>query len=188
MTIFENDFIKISMTGRGCYTYVVKNKTNNQTHVVANDDEIGYYPTGCSMTQWNDDCEEIDDWGEGERKTVRFYGDCKWSISGSINSSSYGNALDKTTKGLIVEMWSQEPGVGFEEHVVYVNGTCLCDDCVDYKEYDRNAYDSLEELNEEYGTNFKEEDFVDGFASVGGFEDFETFDDSDELGDEYFNL
>ena len=134
------------------------------------------------------DYEEIDDWGEGERKTVRFYGDCKWSISGSINSSSYGNALDKTTKGLIVEMWSQESGVGFEEHVVYANGTCLCDDCVDYKEYDRNAYDSLEELNEEYGTNFKEEDFVDGFASVGGFEDFETFDDSDELGDEYFNL
>ncbi len=59
MTIFENDFIKISMTGRDCYTYVVKNKTNNQTHVVANDDEIGYYPTGCSMTQWNNDCEEI---------------------------------------------------------------------------------------------------------------------------------
>ena len=134
------------------------------------------------------DYEEIDDWGEGERKTVRFYGDCKWSISSSINSSRYGNALDKTTKGLIVEMWSQEPGVGFEEHVVYANGTCLCDDCVDYKEYDRNAYDSLEELNEEYGTNFKEEDFVDGFVSAGGFGDFETFDDSDELGDEYFNL
>ena len=134
------------------------------------------------------DYEEIDDWGEGERKTVRFYGDCKWSISSSINSSSYGNALDKTTKGLIVEMWSQEPGVGFEEHVVYANGTCLCDDCVNWTEYNLDAYDSLKELNEACGTNFKEEDFVDGFASTGGFEDFETFDDSDELGDEYFNL
>ena len=70
------------------------------------------------------DYEEIDDWGEGERKTVRFYGDCKWSISSSINSSRYGNALNETSKGLIVEMWSQEPGVGFEEHVVYANGTC----------------------------------------------------------------
>lgn len=135
-----------------------------------------------------------DDWGEGKRKTVRFDGYCKcdgyckWSISSSINSSRYGNALDKTTKGLIVEMWSQEPCVGFEEHVVYANGTCLCDDCVDWMEYDLDAYDSLKELNEECETNFKEEDFVDGFANVGGFEDFGTFYDSDGLGDEYFNL
>lgn len=133
-------------------------------------------------------CEKINDCGEGKRKTVRFYGDCKWSIFSSINSSRYGNALNETSKGLIVEMWSQEPGVGFEEHVVYANGTCLCDDCVDWMEYDLDAYNSLEELNEECNTNFKEEDFVDGFASVGGFEDFKTFDDSDELGDEYFNL
>lgn len=134
------------------------------------------------------DYTEIEDLGEGERKTVSFCGDCKWSIASSINSSSYGNALDKTTKGLIVEMWSQEPGMGFEEHVVYANGTCLCNDCVDWAEYDLDAFDSLEELNEECGTDFKEADFVDGFASIGGFEDFETFDESDELGDEYFNL
>ena len=31
----------------------------NQIYVVTNDDEIGYYPTGCSMTQWNEDCEKI---------------------------------------------------------------------------------------------------------------------------------
>ena len=32
---------------------------NNQIYIVTNDDEIGYYPTGCSMTQWNEDCENI---------------------------------------------------------------------------------------------------------------------------------
>lgn len=32
---------------------------NNQVYIVTNNDEIGYYPTGCSMTQWNEDCEEI---------------------------------------------------------------------------------------------------------------------------------
>ena len=37
----------------------VKAIENNQIYVVTNDDEIGYYPTGCSMTQWNEDCEEI---------------------------------------------------------------------------------------------------------------------------------
>ena len=32
---------------------------NNQIYVVTDDDEIGYYPTGCSMTQWNEDCKNI---------------------------------------------------------------------------------------------------------------------------------
>lgn len=103
-TIFENDFIKVSTTGRDYgFIAIIDNKTdgqicihydkpgyndnydpilvapndwfglladeegrdwvkaieNNQIYVVTNDDEIGYYPTGCSMTQWNEDCEEI---------------------------------------------------------------------------------------------------------------------------------
>lgn len=32
---------------------------SNQIYIATNNDEIGYYPTGCSMTQWNEDCEEI---------------------------------------------------------------------------------------------------------------------------------
>lgn len=104
MTIFENDFIKVSTTGRDYdFIAIIDNKTdgqicihydkpgyndnydpilvapndwvgllandegrdwvkaikNNQIYVVTDDDEIGYYPTGCSMTQWNEDCEEI---------------------------------------------------------------------------------------------------------------------------------
>lgn len=37
----------------------VKAIENNQIYVVTDDDEIDYYPTGCSMTQWNEDCKEI---------------------------------------------------------------------------------------------------------------------------------
>lgn len=37
----------------------VKAIENNQIYIATNDDEIGYYPTGCSMTQWNEDCENI---------------------------------------------------------------------------------------------------------------------------------
>lgn len=105
MTIFENDFIKVSTPGHDYdFIAVVENKTSeqicvhydepgyndnydpilikpndwvwllvddeegrdwikaierNQIYIVTNDDEIGCYPTGCSMTQWNDDCEEI---------------------------------------------------------------------------------------------------------------------------------
>lgn len=32
---------------------------NNQIYVVTDDDEIDYYPTGCSMTLWNEDCKNI---------------------------------------------------------------------------------------------------------------------------------
>lgn len=32
---------------------------NDQIYIATNEDEIGYYPTGCSMTQWNEDCEKI---------------------------------------------------------------------------------------------------------------------------------
>ena len=104
MTIFENDFIKVSTTDKDYdFIAVIENKTNeqicihydepcyndnydpiliapnewigllaneegrdwveafknNQIYVVTNNDEIEYYPTGCSMTQWNEDCEQI---------------------------------------------------------------------------------------------------------------------------------
>ena len=102
MTIFENDFIKVSTTDRDYdFIAVIENKTNNPICIhydesgygnnynpiliapndwvglLANDegrdwvkaiednqiyviyDEADYYATGCSMTQWNEDCEEI---------------------------------------------------------------------------------------------------------------------------------
>lgn len=104
MTIFENDFIKVSTTGHDFdFIAAIENKTNKQICVyydepcyndkydpiliapndwiglLANDegrdwvkaiersrifvatdgDEISYYSTGCSMTQWNEDCEQI---------------------------------------------------------------------------------------------------------------------------------
>lgn len=37
----------------------VKAIENNQIYVVTDDDEIDYYPTGCSMTLWNEECKEI---------------------------------------------------------------------------------------------------------------------------------
>lgn len=37
----------------------VKAIENNQIYIVTDDDEIDYYPTGCSMTLWNEDCKEI---------------------------------------------------------------------------------------------------------------------------------
>ena len=103
-TIFENDLIKVSTTGRDYdFIAIIDNKTdgqicihydepgyndnydpiliapndwvglfankkgrdwmkafeNNQIYVATNSDEIDYDLTGCSMTQWNEDCEQI---------------------------------------------------------------------------------------------------------------------------------
>lgn len=104
MTIFENEFIKVSTTDKDYdFIAVIENKTNeqicihydepgyndnydpiliapndwigllaneegrdwikafenNQIYVATNSDEIDYALTGCSMTQWNEDCEQI---------------------------------------------------------------------------------------------------------------------------------
>ena len=55
--IQPNSWVGIENNNEGCdWIETIK---HNQIYIVTNDDEIGYYPTGCSMTQWNDDCEEI---------------------------------------------------------------------------------------------------------------------------------
>ena len=104
MTIFENEFIKVSTTDKDYdFIVVIENKTNeqiwvhydetgyndnyepiliapndwvgllaneegrdwveafknNQIYVATNSNEIDYDLTGCSMTQWNEDCEQI---------------------------------------------------------------------------------------------------------------------------------
>lgn len=104
MTIFENDFIKVSTTDKDYdFIAVIENKTNNKICVhydepgyndnydpilirsndwvglLANDEgrdwvkaiennqvhvayvEADYYTTGCSIMQWNEDCEKITD-------------------------------------------------------------------------------------------------------------------------------
>ena len=55
--IQPNSWVGLLADDEGCdWIEAIK---SNQIYIAANDDEIGYYPTGCSMTQWNDDCEEI---------------------------------------------------------------------------------------------------------------------------------
>ena len=55
--VAPNDWIGLLANDEG-YDWVKAIK-NNQIYVTTNDDEIDYYPTGCSMTQWNEDCKNI---------------------------------------------------------------------------------------------------------------------------------
>lgn len=55
--IQPNSWVGLLTDDEGCdWIEAIK---SDQIYIATNDDEIGYYPTGCSMTQWNDDCEEI---------------------------------------------------------------------------------------------------------------------------------
>lgn len=55
--IASNDWIGLLSNEEG--SDWVKAIKCNQIYVATEDDEINYYPTGCSMTQWNKDCKEI---------------------------------------------------------------------------------------------------------------------------------
>ena len=61
----------------------------------------------------------------------KFVGDCKWSIESSINNRGDGKGdLTTKTKGIIVELWSQENGMGFEEHYVVENNSITTNDSI----------------------------------------------------------
>lgn len=55
--VAPNDWIGLLADEEG-YDWV-KAIENNQIYIVTDDDEIDYYPTGCSMTLWNEECKEI---------------------------------------------------------------------------------------------------------------------------------
>ena len=124
---------------------------------------------------------------------IRTYieGDCAWSVNSCMfeDGCSYQNQHknDPNNKGtsvpaeskrlnLVIEIYSSEPGCAFQEHYLVAFGEILIDDCVDWDEYYVDDM-TIEEFNEEYGTNFTKDDInADGYITTGGFEswDFEN--------------
>lgn len=117
-------------------------------------------------------------------------GECAWSISSCMldGPHSYQNQHknDENNKGtdlqtesrnlgVIIEVYSSEPSVGFQEHYLIENGEMKTDECVVYEEYfwDQDEY-TIEEYNKEYDTDFTEDMFdEDGCCGVGGFTSWE---------------
>lgn len=106
-----------------------------------------------------------------------FAGDCKWSIASSINNSfDKKGDLTSKTHDIAVELWSQEPGCGFEEHIIVGNGYVDTDECEDWTEYCADEYESIDELNEEFNTNFTEDNIDEyGYCHTGGFDNWGDF-------------
>lgn len=125
---------------------------------------------------------QVEETGKIEKLEEGFYsqtfaGDCKWSIASSINNpfDKKGDLTSKT-HDIIVELWSQEPGCGFEEHIVVINGYTDTDECKNWTEYCADEYKNIDELNEEFNTNFTEDDIDEyGYCHTGGFSNWGEF-------------
>lgn len=126
-----------------------------------------------SFTRYFDEC-----YKEG---TIETFGDCAWSISSCIRENRgelYGNLHDWTKRLKIkIEVYSEEPGMGFAEHYLYDSGHCIICDVVDFEEFYIGEFDSKEQAEEELEVGFTDEEWEssDGdYIRRGGFgEDYE---------------
>ena len=63
-------------------------------------------------------------------------GDCAWSLKTALQDFAIRPLLQETQRlGLMVEAYSSEPGLEFQEHILIDRGTLLLEDCVPYEEF-----------------------------------------------------
>lgn len=112
-------------------------------------------------------------------------GYCAWSIHSCMFPDSLyftkgtsPNAVDILTLSeqhqVQVEMYSEEPGVGFQEHYYINRGELVIDDIAeDYTSVYMDAYESVDEIFEDLGVRISEEQFKnEEFVDIGGFENW----------------
>lgn len=121
---------------------------------------------------------------QGDKYYANLGGYCAWSVYCCMfdGEDTYnedcngegGTSLDIETErlNLTVEIYSEEPGLGFEEHYVFVNGKLVVDEIKnDLKEYDGTEFETVKEMNAHYGTSFTQQQFEkDFYLYTGGFE------------------
>lgn len=120
---------------------------------------------------WVEDAEEYDE----TFVSVYANGNCAWSVLTAMrNYKGRHPSLESETKrlGLLVEVYSSEPGMCFQEHCMIDKGSVVIDECIDYEEHYIGDFDTIEEYNEEYRTNFTEEMIQDEeYIYIGGYGD-----------------
>lgn len=115
-------------------------------------------------------------------------GDCAWSVYSCMCGGAFTYYDDNSTKGnvevtnlaietkrlnLKVEIFSQEPGIGFAEHIIFDNGCQLLSDEADLVEYWNDEGLSVEEFekaNKLHLTNDQQEELImNGYVIIGGY-------------------
>lgn len=84
---------------------------------------------------------------------VRVCGDCAWSVLSCIEFDVDKDLMPKTTKELklIVEIWSEEPELGFQEHFIFDKGKKIASEEKDFRRYewDLSEYPDYKDYKEE---------------------------------------
>jgi len=129
-------------------------------------------------------------------KSCIISGNCAWSVEACMfdRGTSYQASFRKNPKifgcsekticrgtdiiaeskclNLIIEIYSEEEGIGFQEHYLIINGDLIIDECVNYScfYWDEYEYPTIEDFNEGHNTNFTEDMFDNnGELKIGGF-------------------
>lgn len=140
---------------------------------------------------------EIEYEDEDEYSIGWIQGWCKWSVVSALvdnaismrtepNRWYFGDDVD-TSKiefvtlieackkyNLDMEVFSEEPGCCFQEHIMIIDGDVIIDDCAEWIEYDLDEFDTKEEAEEALEIEITDEEWSDGgFISRGGFGEWE---------------
>lgn len=109
-------------------------------------------------------------------------GYCAWSIESCCRSSGYSGGVDllevnTRELNLLLEVWTQEIGFGFQEHYIYEEGNCVVDEECNIESFwwDKDEFPTYEEFKAEYEDAPSEEEFEANGTDeviVGGFEDY----------------
>ena len=134
---------------------------------------------------------------EDEEGRALIDGWCKWSVQSAMidnaismrrepNMWAWGKNVDASKLKFItlweacakwnldMEVYSEEPGCGFQEHYLVIDGQVVYEDCVEYNEYDLDDYDTKEEAEEELEIKITDEEWEEGgYINRGGFEEWE---------------
>lgn len=77
---------------------------------------------------------------------------------------------------LVMEVYSEEGGCQFQEHFLCDKGDVICEECVEWEEYDIGDYESKEEAEEDLDVEFTDEEWAnhdDYRITRGGFENWD---------------
>lgn len=135
----------------------------------------------------DDDIDEEDDY-----RSVIVDGYCAWSVNSCMmedgyyfdNKKEYGDKSKGTTlvelskdNNVQIEVYSEEGGACFQEHILIVDGEIVINDCVDYFEIEKEQFEddemTLERFLEENEMTMADVVDNDSYYAIGGFKDWD---------------
>lgn len=113
--------------------------------------------------------------------SIEGQGDCAWSLKSALQDFALRPLLQETRRlGLMVEAYSSEPALEFQEHIVIDRGTLLLEDCVPFEEFcvENASPSELDAFCKEKGITLAQlmsKVNSNGDYCEGGFENFGEF-------------